>query len=70
MQYFDVHLWSNVACVNRSRVPRLAYKMEDVFQKTLKATDVELDKEEVDESLHEILSTDAAKMSLHYLPKK
>jgi methyltransferase, FkbM family len=30
--YFDVHTWSNLACANRKRVPRLAAKMENVFQ--------------------------------------
>jgi FkbM family methyltransferase len=30
--YFDVHTWSNVACANRNRVPRLAEKMELIFQ--------------------------------------
>mmetsp|Transcript_20369 Transcript_20369/g.56670 ORF Transcript_20369/g.56670 Transcript_20369/m.56670 type:complete len:285 (-) Transcript_20369:60-914(-) len=35
MMYYDVHMWSNVACVNRKRVPKLADKMEAVFRATL-----------------------------------
>lgn len=35
MSYFDVHAWSNVACVNRRLVPSLATKMEEIFQRTL-----------------------------------
>eukprot|EP00553_Chaetoceros_curvisetus_P002540 CAMPEP_0204618092 /NCGR_PEP_ID=MMETSP0717-20131115/4852_1 /ASSEMBLY_ACC=CAM_ASM_000666 /TAXON_ID=230516 /ORGANISM="Chaetoceros curvisetus" /LENGTH=78 /DNA_ID=CAMNT_0051631753 /DNA_START=1 /DNA_END=237 /DNA_ORIENTATION=- len=38
MSYFDIHTWSNVACVNRS-VEALASKMEDIFQRTLKEND-------------------------------
>jgi len=34
--YFDIHTWSNVACVNRRMAPDLAEKMEKVFQQTLK----------------------------------
>jgi len=36
MRYYDIHTWSNVACVNRPSVPRLASKMEAVFRRTLK----------------------------------
>ena len=39
MLYFDVHTWSNVACVNRKRVPRLASKMESIFLQTLEEED-------------------------------
>ena len=35
MSYFDIHMWSNVACVNRVRVPTLASKMEDTFLRTI-----------------------------------
>mmetsp|Transcript_21794 Transcript_21794/g.48875 ORF Transcript_21794/g.48875 Transcript_21794/m.48875 type:complete len:408 (-) Transcript_21794:259-1482(-) len=35
MRYYDIHTWSNVACVNRKLAPRLAEKMESVFRKTL-----------------------------------
>jgi len=35
MSYFDIHTWSNVACVNRVRVPKLASKMEDIFLRTI-----------------------------------
>ena len=35
MQYYDIHSWSNVACVNRKLVPRLAKRMEAIFQRTL-----------------------------------
>ncbi|VEU39331.1 unnamed protein product [Pseudo-nitzschia multistriata] len=35
MRYYDIHTWSNVACVNRNLVPKLAAKMEDVFRATL-----------------------------------
>ena len=35
MIHFDVHVWSNIACVNRRRVPKLASKMESVFLQTL-----------------------------------
>jgi FkbM family methyltransferase len=38
MSYYDIHVWSNVACVNRHLVPRLASKMEDIFQRTLDDT--------------------------------
>ena len=65
MQYFDVHTWSNVACVNRSRVPRLASKMEAVFQKTLEEGTPVKEADEI--GGHEILSTDAAQMALKYL---
>ena len=34
MQYYDVHTWSNVACVKRSST-NLATKMEDTFRRTL-----------------------------------
>jgi FkbM family methyltransferase len=33
--YFDVHTWSNLACANQKRVPRLAAKMENIFQMQL-----------------------------------
>jgi FkbM family methyltransferase len=33
--YFDVHTWSNLACANRKRVPKLATKMESIFQEQL-----------------------------------
>lgn len=65
MQYFDVHTWSNVACVNRSRVPRLASKMEAVFQKTLEEGAPVKEEDQI--GSHEILSTDAALMALKYL---
>ena len=35
MRYYDIHTWSNVVCVNRKLVPRLATKMEAIFQKTI-----------------------------------
>ena len=35
MSYFDIRTWSNIACVNRVRVPELASKMEDVFLHTI-----------------------------------
>ena len=66
MLYYDVHTWSNVACVNRERVPRLATKMEAVFQETLKE---EKTLPDIDESEHEIFSTDPAKMTSLYLSK-
>ena len=63
MLYFDVHMWSNVACVNRRRVPKLVFKMENVFQQTLE--------EEMPipahSSEHEILSIDPATMASQYL---
>ena len=63
MLYFDVHMWSNVACVNRRRVPKLVFKMENVFQQTLQ--------EEMPipahSSEHEILSIDPATMASQYL---
>jgi len=35
MRYYDIHTWSNIVCVNRKLVPRLATKMEAVFQETI-----------------------------------
>ncbi|OEU08608.1 hypothetical protein FRACYDRAFT_249499 [Fragilariopsis cylindrus CCMP1102] len=35
MLYYDIHTWSNVACVNTKLVPRLAMKMETIFQNTI-----------------------------------
>mmetsp|Transcript_57425 Transcript_57425/g.85518 ORF Transcript_57425/g.85518 Transcript_57425/m.85518 type:complete len:117 (-) Transcript_57425:255-605(-) len=35
MSYYDIHHWSNVACVNRARVPTLASKMETIFLRSL-----------------------------------
>mmetsp|Transcript_18564 Transcript_18564/g.38684 ORF Transcript_18564/g.38684 Transcript_18564/m.38684 type:complete len:233 (+) Transcript_18564:718-1416(+) len=32
---YDLHVWGNVACVNRKLAPMLAAKMEAVFQNTL-----------------------------------
>ena len=66
MLFYDIHVWSNVACVNRERVPRLASKMEAVFQETLKE---EKTLPDIDESKHEILSTDQTKMTALYLSK-
>jgi FkbM family methyltransferase len=37
LDYFEVKHWSNVACVNRLRVPELAMEMERVFEQTLAA---------------------------------
>ena len=67
MLYYDVHFWSNVACVDREKVPRLAEKMEAVFQETLAENKTLPD---FDESKHEILSTDQAKMTSFYLSKE
>ena len=39
MAYFDVHVSSNVACVNRRLVPSMASKMEELFEHTLSKTD-------------------------------
>merc|ERR1712194_545289 len=39
MAYFDLHAWSNVACVNRRLVPSMASKMEELFEHTLSETD-------------------------------
>ncbi len=39
MTYFDLHAWSNVACVNRRLVPSMASKMEELFEHTLSETD-------------------------------
>lgn len=36
--YYDVHTWSNIACANRHRVPKLAEKMENVFQAQLSSS--------------------------------
>jgi len=35
MLYYDIHSWSNIVCVNRNRVPKLASKMEFFFKRTL-----------------------------------
>lgn len=35
MSYYDIHHWSNVACVNRS-IHGLASRMENIFQRTLR----------------------------------
>ncbi len=49
MLYFDIHTWSNVACVSRSdSVQSLASKMEDTFQRTLKDDKVWLRKDKVE----------------------
>jgi len=64
--FYDIHTWSNVACVNRERVPRLATKMEAVFQETLKE---EKSLPYFDESKHEALSTDQKKMTSFFLSK-
>ena len=66
MLFYDIHTWSNVACVNRERVPRLATKMEAVFQETLKE---EKSLPYFDESKHEALSTDQKKMTSFFLSK-
>lgn len=63
MMYFDVHTWSNVACVNRKRVPKLASKMENVFQQTLK----EDMPAPYHSDTHEILSIDPVIMTAKYL---
>lgn len=68
MLYYDVHMWSNIACVNRKRVPRLAEKMEAVFQKTLlEATTNNDDNDETPREVHEILSLDPERMTSKYL---
>lgn len=36
--FYDLHAWSNVACVNRDAVPQLANKMEEKFQSSLNHT--------------------------------
>ena len=33
--FYDIHAWSNVACVNRNTVPDLAIKMEEKFKSSL-----------------------------------
>ncbi|OEU20235.1 hypothetical protein FRACYDRAFT_236307 [Fragilariopsis cylindrus CCMP1102] len=35
MLYYDIHSWSNIACVNTNLVPDLATKMETIFQNTI-----------------------------------
>ncbi|KAL3774742.1 hypothetical protein ACHAWO_012067 [Cyclotella atomus] len=37
LDFYDIHMWSNVACVNRNmvNVKSMAEEMEDLFQKTL-----------------------------------
>jgi len=35
MSYYDIHTWSNVACVNRKLVHGLASRMEFIFRRTL-----------------------------------
>jgi FkbM family methyltransferase len=35
MLYYDIHSWSNIACVNTNLVPELATKMETIFQNTI-----------------------------------
>jgi FkbM family methyltransferase len=35
MLYYDIHSWSNIACVNTKLVPKLALKMETIFQNTI-----------------------------------
>jgi FkbM family methyltransferase len=64
MQYFDIHHWSNVACVNRERVPKLATKMENVFQETLKEDVPKLPLD--DENDVYVLSTDPVMMASKY----
>lgn len=69
--YFDVHTWSNLACANRRRVPTLAAKMENVFQKQLLVDDMEgtKNKKRAKPSWikHEILSLDPIMMTSRYL---
>jgi len=38
LDYYNVKHWSNVACVNRRRVPQLAADMERIFEQTLLET--------------------------------
>ena len=35
MLYYDIHSWSNIACVNTNLVPDLATNMETIFQNTI-----------------------------------
>ena len=45
LDHYDIHMWSNVACVNRKEVPTLADDMERLFQETLtKGEQVVMDK--------------------------
>eukprot|EP00557_Chaetoceros_sp_GSL56_P014739 CAMPEP_0176485872 /NCGR_PEP_ID=MMETSP0200_2-20121128/5271_1 /TAXON_ID=947934 /ORGANISM="Chaetoceros sp., Strain GSL56" /LENGTH=515 /DNA_ID=CAMNT_0017882545 /DNA_START=26 /DNA_END=1573 /DNA_ORIENTATION=- len=71
--YFDVHAWSNVACVNRKRVPRLAMKMENIFQQLLLMEDGGTSATTITKgkmmraSRHEIMSLDPTMMTSKYL---
>lgn len=78
MSYFDIHVWSNVACVNRHRVPRLASKMEDTFQRTLDDTKQWTKNERIAGQLpmfqkkyanHFLMSLEEDKLKSKYAPK-
>ena len=65
--YYDVHVCSNVACVNRKRVPKLASKMKIIFQQTLSEKDKVWTSFMKSEPGHEIVTTDIIKMASKYL---